>query len=583
MIHGSQLRDSSLELTKLAESSLAQLAGYDASAIRALNTNTGPGVTEDGYGIVWNDTQKEWQLSELNSNSIGAGIGLTLSQGNINLGGSITDSISNILLNSNSRLAIEVGNTIVQDTADFSIARGGYVGAPKLIFPSNSVAGIFVDPFYYASIGSWTNFAGLVRNPGAGSMNILNGISDSGAYIETVNEASGEREGVIIHAENNLLKLAFKVSGFNNTEKGIKITSSGHRGFMMYGFGEASDIDATGADYSSLVSTSLVPKTYVDSSVLFKSTMTFTDGQSDSFVALSSGTVADPTPFGFGMRRQRTVDKKNVFYDNFFIAGTDPNISLSSFFGNKASIPTFYGLIIEDDNNYIFGSGSELLIGSFARMTANGNSIIVSNSDISLKHDLGQEAKIELLNESVLIKAGDLSPSYPFISVNNLNVALSSGTLPGSFSASVYSNRMLISNTQQGIVYDTSTLNTVNWVDGTLIHKAYLEENLKKADVKTHFVPPEDANNYTLVLEDAGKYLRVFNGNATTITIPLNANVAFPIHTVMTIRQADTGQLTMTPEVGVVLNGELSTSGQHNSVQLVKVGTDTWDVEGGVT
>lgn len=88
---------------------------------------------------------------------------------------------------------------------------------------------------------------------------------------------------------------------------------------------------------------------------------------------------------------------------------------------------------------------------------------------------------------------------------------------------------------------------------------------------------------FTLALVEAGAYIRSTSASAITCTVPTNATVAFPVKTVITIRQAAAGQVTCTGASGVTLNGSAKTASQNKSLQLVKVDTDVWDVEGGVS
>ena len=86
----------------------------------------------------------------------------------------------------------------------------------------------------------------------------------------------------------------------------------------------------------------------------------------------------------------------------------------------------------------------------------------------------------------------------------------------------------------------------------------------------------------TLVLTDDDKYLRCTNAAAVTETVPPNSSVAFNVGSVITIRQAGAGQVTLAEGVGVTLNGNLKTAEQHASIQIMKVDTNVWDVIGGV-
>lgn len=88
--------------------------------------------------------------------------------------------------------------------------------------------------------------------------------------------------------------------------------------------------------------------------------------------------------------------------------------------------------------------------------------------------------------------------------------------------------------------------------------------------------------NRTLVLSDDSKYIRMTNAAANTVTVPLNATVAFPVGTQISVMQAGAGQTTITPIGGVTLNSTptLKTRAQYSALSLIKVATDTWDVVG---
>lgn len=89
--------------------------------------------------------------------------------------------------------------------------------------------------------------------------------------------------------------------------------------------------------------------------------------------------------------------------------------------------------------------------------------------------------------------------------------------------------------------------------------------------------------SYTLVLADAGSGVRMSNAAAITLTIPTNALVAFPIGTVVLVRQVGAGQVTVSG-AGVTINvpaGFLAkTAGQHAAAELHKVAADEWDLRG---
>lgn len=86
--------------------------------------------------------------------------------------------------------------------------------------------------------------------------------------------------------------------------------------------------------------------------------------------------------------------------------------------------------------------------------------------------------------------------------------------------------------------------------------------------------------DYTLVLADAnGKYISMTNAAARSITIPLNASVAFPVGTTIGVFQGGAGDVTITPTGGVTLLSEgakYRLFAQYALGGLLKIASDTW-------
>lgn len=93
----------------------------------------------------------------------------------------------------------------------------------------------------------------------------------------------------------------------------------------------------------------------------------------------------------------------------------------------------------------------------------------------------------------------------------------------------------------------------------------------------------QSGTSYTLVLGDAGKYLRCTSNSAVTIIVPTNASVAFPIGTEIVVIQAGTAKVSPTGAGPPTLNfpgATTGSNGQYTAFTLKKVATDTWDVFG---
>ena len=92
--------------------------------------------------------------------------------------------------------------------------------------------------------------------------------------------------------------------------------------------------------------------------------------------------------------------------------------------------------------------------------------------------------------------------------------------------------------------------------------------------------------SYTLsALTERDDLIEVASGSATTITIPLNSAVAFPVGTSIDILQTSTGQVTIAGDAGVTVNATpgLKLRTQWSSATLFKRATNTWVVFGDLT
>jgi hypothetical protein len=92
--------------------------------------------------------------------------------------------------------------------------------------------------------------------------------------------------------------------------------------------------------------------------------------------------------------------------------------------------------------------------------------------------------------------------------------------------------------------------------------------------------------SYTLSsLTERDDLIEVASSSGTTITIPLNSAVAFPVGTSIDILQTSTGQVTIAGDAGVTVNATpgLKLRTQWSSCTLFKRATNTWVVFGDLT
>ena len=91
---------------------------------------------------------------------------------------------------------------------------------------------------------------------------------------------------------------------------------------------------------------------------------------------------------------------------------------------------------------------------------------------------------------------------------------------------------------------------------------------------------------YTLVLGDQSNLVACANGSAITLTVPPNADVAFPIGTEIAVVQGAAGQVTITTGAGVSLyaaDSELKTRVIYSMAYLYQSAANSWIVAGDLT
>ena len=96
----------------------------------------------------------------------------------------------------------------------------------------------------------------------------------------------------------------------------------------------------------------------------------------------------------------------------------------------------------------------------------------------------------------------------------------------------------------------------------------------------------QTGTTYTLVLADAGRFVDLNNASSISLTVPPNADVAFPAETRIDLLQSGAGQVTVVAGSGVTINSKgaaLKLTGQWSGATLVQRSANSWVLVGDIT
>jgi hypothetical protein len=114
----------------------------------------------------------------------------------------------------------------------------------------------------------------------------------------------------------------------------------------------------------------------------------------------------------------------------------------------------------------------------------------------------------------------------------------------------------------------------------------------QNSDLETTVTPARVVSktaSYTPVLADANRIVEVSSSSSTTLTVPPDSSVAFPVGTVLGVYQLGLGTVTVTAGTGVTVESSTastssrSLTGQYAEASLRKRAANTWVLAGDLT
>jgi hypothetical protein len=150
---------------------------------------------------------------------------------------------------------------------------------------------------------------------------------------------------------------------------------------------------------------------------------------------------------------------------------------------------------------------------------------------------------------------------------------------PGSVTAG---NNISVSGTVISVVSDPTFADVITASSGV----AFSDGTQTKQGVPSITTISAKTDSYTLSnLNERDTIVEISKASAVTLTIPLNATIAYPVGTTIDIIQTGTGQVTIAGAGGVTVNATpgLKLRTQWSSATLLKRAENTWLVYGDLT
>lgn len=482
--------------------------------------------------------------------------GLTLSgtvttSGNLTLGGAITGfatsgantDISSVVLTTGTiSTAPTAGNDIVNKTYADSIASGVNFHAA-----CNYATTAALSPVNTYNNGSSGVGATLTANSnGTLTVDGYTFVSgDAGKRILIKNEASGANNGVYTLTQAGTASLPYiltRATDYDTSGAGINEIDAGDLLLVISGTDNAN---------TSWVQQTPLPITVGTTALVFiefAAVQTYTAGTGLT-LATNQFSITDTGTAGtYGSASQVPVLTTNAQGQVTSVTNTAIAIAGSAVSGNIA------GNAANVTGTVAFANGGTGLTSG----TSGGVLYFSSTSALASSAALAANALV----------IGGGAGAAPATVTTGTGVVTALGVNAGSSGAIV---------TQGGAIISATTVNDSAGTGYTIGYRRMPQNNQAAA------------GTYTLVLADDGKHVYLTGGTTNTLTVPANASVAFPIGTVITVVNNNSGACTITgPASSLQLaNGALATSrtlATKGMATMIKVGTDLWFVSGaGVT
>jgi hypothetical protein len=235
-------------------------------------------------------------------------------------------------------------------------------------------------------------------------------------------------------------------------------------------------------------------------------------------------------------------------------------------------------------DGYTLVNGDRVLVKNEATAAHNGVYVRTSSTVLTRADDFNTAAEIAG-GDLVFVENGTLYNSTSWVVENEVNTVGTDDILWAQFSGAgtvTGGTNITVTGLQVSVVSNPTFANVVTASSGV----AFSDGTQTKVGVPSITTIDARTASYTLsALTERDSIIEISNASATTLTIPLNSSVAYPVGTTIDVIQTGAGQVTIGNAVGVTVNATpgLKLRTQWSSATLLKRATNTWLVYGDLT
>jgi hypothetical protein len=235
-------------------------------------------------------------------------------------------------------------------------------------------------------------------------------------------------------------------------------------------------------------------------------------------------------------------------------------------------------------DGYTLVNGDRVLVKNEANATHNGVYVRTSSTVLTRADDLNTAAEISG-GDLVFVENGTLYNSTAWVVEDEVNTIGTDNIAWAQFSGAgtvTGGTNITVTGLQVSVVSNPTFANVVTASSGV----AFSDGTQTKVGVPSITTIDQKTASYTLsALTERDSIIEISNASATTLTIPLNSSVAYPVGTTIDVIQTGAGQVTIGNAVGVTVNATpgLKLRTQWSSATLLKRATNTWLVYGDLT